>query len=597
MNLSSIREDVIKEFIAQELLDDGVFPTIALVCAIALRDYKDTEVFKSFLTDSLFINNEDPARATLFNDTSKKASIDIATLYRFIDFLLTRISDQQAVLRQKLHQMTVIIKQLIDKSNGLLLLNEDTVALHDIFTEDFSSLANINMAETTALVNTGEQNVTVRHASASDLHISELIDSSSISCATARYISIINPIGHSLSKLYDTAEDTISITEIEMPSDHIGNVEFWIKIKFKEQLSFNNLVFKMKEGSSAGGYEASLDALVGESWKTIQEFDSYTSKIDMSFDPITSKEIIIKILVGDYGNIGSSLVYTLFGKDIQINWVDASVTEIMQLNPITFNAPFSVIGLRDDSVIPDNCTIDYFASWKIQSTWSDFVQIDSVNYTNVLAEEVQQFSQYTIDLTYLHPYNAGSNNCLSYSSVSVPLWDIHKSKLLRNLNKFNTNDPQILSCVLNVKETTYLDFSIIPGYLNGDYVDTALDVPKGIHRFHFTEKLAQDVYILYLQSKNVTFGSYLADYISPEVFANIAENDNYSVYTILLVNDSGGSPVYTIMIKNINEDEITELISYTPVSTNIADELIIKAELTGFDQNKPILNSIKIKVG
>lgn len=605
MTIKNIREEVIKEFIAAELLDDNVFPTLDLVCAIALRDYKNTDVFASILHENLSIEYGEPASISKFNQIIKNTDIDINTLYRFIDFLSHRITDQKFSIQQKLNSVSIALKNLNQKIHGLILLNEDSTNISNTYVIDFSKLDDIDLEQTTALIDTSKKEVSIKNKNLLGSNNTAFIKTIDATCVTPRYIRFSNLTGHPIQKLYDGNEDTMGIYEVLMPPTHKGYVDIRIKVVFAELVSFNHVYLKMQPTNTVERFEASVMAYIDNSWKTISDYQLYDSNIDTTFDVISTKDLVVNIRLGSYNVSAEGLVYRFFGKELVIDTVNYDGTEIVMTKDLAFSPKFNVIGLRADAIIPENCSVDHYVSYTL--SWmngnvlelfiSDFIKIDSSNYLKILSNEQSILSTHGVDLTYTHPYNYGKNITFSYTSDLFPSLNLSTSKLIRNIDNFGIDQDQNNFCYFYLYDEQNIDFNSIPGFLDGELVEVSQKVTPGIHKFYLLDKNNTGIYQAYFNENDIIFGSYVSSYLDPQEFINIAEDDDYTWFTIIKAKDLNNNDKYIVIAKEIS---ITEFMGFVQQQITIdprAIDLKVKSVLKGNGEQTPIIKNIKIKVG
>jgi hypothetical protein len=290
-------------------------------------------------------------------------------------------------------------------------------------------------------------------------------------------------------------------------------------------------------------------------------------------------------------------IYSFYGKELIVDSCDFSGTETVVTKGFEPANKFNIIGLKTDSIIANGCSIDYFVSWRILGQWSEYSKIDPNNYLSVLPNEELQKSTHRIDFTYLHPYNSGNNICYSYTSVLEPQLNLYKSKIIRNLGNFSEDAEQSPICYFHLDTVKAIDFAVIPGYIDGEYVSSLKNIGGGIHKFILKNKNDISLCSSYLTSNEIIFGSHLASYINPMEFVNIAEDDNYKLFTIQKVTDKYGSPVFTTIAKRIIANERIQFLKQVITTPNAAEAIKVKSLLTGTGGFTPILKNIKIKIG
>ena len=434
MTLKSVREDIIKEFISQELLDDNVYPTLDIICAIALRDYSDTDVFESVLTDNLQDHSGSPASQSLFNKTTKYTAIDIKTLYAFVNFLNNTLDAQKSKIRQRLSLLSKAIESLTAQSNAVLMLNENADCF-EVYSEDFNDLSGVDINNTTAAVDTVNHFASVKPYYTPTPSPSDIISSVDVNCLTQNYQSCINLTGNPVDNLYDGFNDTIWINEVTMPSDYLGNVEIALKFNLKEKITLNKFNLKLNDGNT-NNYEAKLSANINGIWTDLSDYVVCGNYVDLSFNRVVTDSLILRLVSGKYNKIASKLVYTFYGQEVKFQNIDASGACVLQLNDLSFSKNFSYANFNLDTEIPVNCSIDLYAA-AYTTDWQSFSKIDSSGFLGVSPDDTCKLSRLAVDLTYIHPYNSGVNVSLSYNNQNLPNYDYSKTKLIRNIGKFS----------------------------------------------------------------------------------------------------------------------------------------------------------------
>ncbi len=618
--LQNIRETVIKSFITQELLDESVYPSLDLVCAILMRDYKNYNIASSLLLGTDGVSGNDSASKSYMKDLLKRIKIDIKTLYLFADYLNDYIETANTVAANKISALNFAINDLLVQIKELSLINENINQDVTILTDNFDNTTKIDSTKTDAYIDLNSKTVSAKDIYGVGLKsILPILNTSSVSEAmvTYGYLYAHSQIGFEAPQI---ASNNGWLYKIVMPVSYNSYVEAAINIGFNSVIDISRLRFLFTDN---GKYKVKLTALINGTYTVVSDFADFQEVCDISFNPIKTNLLILNVRA--YTNYGIDFstgrngnLYKIAIKNLQYTYQQYADVSYLYTADLDAGKQFSTIGLWADESIPIGTGIKYEYSSFLNNIWSNYIPIEPYNrvkidyskYQSVFAAFPQVSTAATVDFTKTHAYLFGQNIATTATIDSLSFLRQLNPLILRNLGgiKIESVASNLASVVLYVNGSTTIDFSRNPGYIisNGysTYVTGNFTLQPGIYQFKFTYSGSTELYKAFLASysSSVKFGSHLATYVDPSLFVNVAEDNKYDVFTF--INISG---TLTAIVKLLGPDVVvggsSENLLYiknNTTSSNLANIMPTKIRLKiEFDTNNtltPILSGYKIKL-
>lgn len=598
MKLELIKERIIKDFIAVELLDNAIYPTLDAICRVFLSEYRDAQTFNTLLNNSHYIVDK-IASSKKFQQIYDYTRLDITILYKFVDTLTETLRTQKILIQNKVDSMLNKLGILQQKAEALIASIDNVDTDFEIYNEDFSSLSKIDTAGSTAEINTQLKHVT----SYADPKLSTMyyakdkIDSITVSC--------LNPVsihsgGDSTTLLYDGNEDTVWSYNVELVKISSDNGEILLHVKLKEDIALNRIML-----ISQNPYKASLLMIKDNSWSEVIPYTDYVNSIDFQFPTITINQFIVKLtnITGDTSGTTKKFLFNI--NDIQFSELIFAPNSILKTLEHTPSKAFSVLGVFADETLPEGCDMSYNISVYKNNSWVTTTDVKPVNrdgidftkFISVSNTEAPTISSHNIDMYYIHPYNSNVNNLYHKELNSISNVDFSKTKILRDIGNFKT-DRHLYSCYFYLTAETELSFKNV--WVDKVLIESKTKFSAGLHYLLCSTVATRFVCTDILETKSIYFGSEIAQYVDPTVFLNIAEDDNYKVFTFALVQYTlQGAPAsfYVPMLKALPVADEEIVFMQHNLSSQSATKFKVTVQLTGFNNNTAILKNLKIKTG
>ena len=584
MNLSKIRETELKKLALVRLLKEGLSPELETVCAEILDLYNAAS---GSIIDNAEIKDE--LKYSQFNLTKEMATADIRSAYTALETLILEIRTKALNSEALIESLNLKLKKLEKHVKDLLFSLDLSDGEIDVFTETFNSLENIDSDNTTANVNTKAGIVYGAFFSAGHTNVDahEAIDSIDFDIVSNGYTGLTVYPEYGIDKLYDSLSDTQ--WKLDVKSSKAEPQELLIYIDLKEATTISRIALLRDRGDIyAALFYTDSSGRVNE----ITSYQKFEGDIVFNFPLLEAKYFIIKLKSTSSSFQSGVYTHSFNGREIEISL--GGHTGLSSLLSVeTAVNPFSRISLDADEFIDDDCSIDYYLRWTVDnSTWSDFVNIvpknripiDIDRYLTVFSSASPVSHACLVDYTYVHPYNSGSNIFLNYPHVGMPDYDFTRTKIIRSMDSTKQLGNNLYQCYFYLSAAETIDFSLLPGYVDGAHLAEAALLSAGIHKFISG---VEDVSSLFTY-----FGGFLCDYVPELSFINIAENNNYSLFS--MIKDGAN---YIPIVKEIDgyPDEDFLFISYDAQTASKALKFQYKIDITGFNEKTPSINKLKIK--
>lgn len=608
MTLKDIREKTIKEYITKNLLDESIYPTLEKVCAILIKDYGDSNVNSSLILDKHFVDINEPASASKINDIISRSKLDIDTVYNFIDYLEQQILLSSRIIERKISSLTRKASILEQKAKSLLISNEDVNQNINVIDESFINSENINLNNTNVNIDYGNGYIYSKYDKS---NTNNYLDVKSIfSTVLTKGYTFYRPYGgHGIEKAYDKS-NIAWIQRVGMPASYNKNVEVSLKIELNKKYQSSRLFIDL---GNTIRYKIKVVARKDGQFITVSDYAYYTGYADINFSPVEIDYIVINISTSQHFSIGKTgKEYRVSIKEIYIGNPSFAKISSLESNQHTVS-PFSTIGLYTEQYTPTNTNISYMVSWE-NNEWHNIEpynigNIDFNKYISVLTEYGQTKEDITIDFTKRHPYIYDTNLTTSYTESSINYLGILNPKILRNLGGFSINEDKesIFETNLYITQTTKLNCYKYPAYINGSKTEESIDLEPGFYAFKFNTSNNFEAYKEYLDSLTSStfyYGSHIAVYKPQEIFINIAENNNYNIFTFLDINSEYVATLKSLgteVISDSTYDKESMLVIKNDINQATIDGLPttikLKAILESDEHSTPILYGYKIKLG
>jgi len=616
MKFTDIREQVIKQFIIKELLDESIYPSLELVCAMLIRDYQNSNIGQCLLLNKHLIVNGETASARKINEIMKLMDIDIQTLYKFIEYLEKLYTDSQSAALQKINALNRLCAELESYAKAILLSNTDVSGTTEIISESFYNTGKIDLLNTTANVDVSKNEITARKENIKTYtNFASYVINPIITTSTSN-IKIIQD--KDITNAFDNSLATYFIYKAYTPDQ--GIFEISIKLPLKKVIELSQLSMDL----CGSKYDVSLVMRVNGIYNNIANYATYTDQCVINFDPVETDYIIIKLRSASGTKCNAGIEYIFNLNNIRFSKLNFSSESIFTTSEINTDSDFSIIGLYTEETIPNTGNILYTVHWKTENngiaSWHtssifpyNHSGIDLTKYLNIDESSESIISIKTIDFTLVHPYICKANISTTATLDSDQYNNLRyvQPKLLRNLGGFDifNSDTGIITTVLYVVSDFTVDFSLIPGIITGgsykNYkITNKLSLSPGFYTFSFNSSNLISTYKTYLDSivgDNFKYGSNVASYVIPQDFINRIEDNNYNVHTILPNKDGGYNLVIKMLNGNVTSDTTWDkesmLFVYASFSPNqIGKAVKLVAKITSSGTETPKLKQFKIKL-
>lgn len=602
--LAAFKEQTIKDFIIQELLDESVIPTLQVVCDRFIDSYGQFDMSAPLHRDYTVIERDTVASASVFNETSKRINIDIETLYRFIKYIDNKINDLQYNSLVRLESLIQKLKTLNSEAESILLMLNDSDSFSDVKTIDFSNPSFIDTDNTTACVDYDGKKV----CAGSDLSSTSMLLSGSIYevtsvCSTKGCIRLETSSSPNNIKLPIGFRQTAVMSEI-----HDGPVELSLKIKLKEAIECNTLMLNI----GASSVSAELSAYSGGRWQVMSEYKDFSNSVNIDFESIVTDSFILKIRqkYSDTKNSDGKL-YLFYGKSLVVGKVTYLLGSLFQTTEISFDNDIKKMALRADCSIPEGCSVDFQIQYRSDDVWSSWENIVPVNFSGsenktIVPEEItyNASSELVLDFSFGHQYNYGSNIPVNLPERTEPfILRPYEPIIIRASKCFKVHGNSVYSAALYCDEDLSIDVSSVPMYVDnsGELLNIRAELAKGFHTIVFTAaNAAQLTAYSSALGTHCSWGAYTDKYASIENF--LKSSSGY--YTI--IDKTTGSTTYRPLVKLIESGATTLvtprnekiiLVDTVRSSEIITDSIKVKASISALKYATPYINSIQIKVG
>lgn len=612
--IKNIKEQVLKSFIAKELLDQSVYPTLELICAELLNNYSGLDALRTMLEDRHLIQQGEIARYDKYNEIQKFSYIDIHTLYRFVDYLEEYFTEAQRGSEQKITALSRVIKALQAEMEALHLANED-VNSGEVKVIDFSKSSQIDKVNSSAFIDYDNQFAKAPLENTSlPVSLSGKVYDIQVTPITPGYVSFQEVLGKSRFKMFDGLSNTSSRFTYSMPSGYSGYTEISIKFKLDKPHSFNNLYLDFSSTSTPVKYMIAATAKVNGVYQRLSDYQPYTQTANISFSNVLSDFIILNIRSYNGSldlNGNTSFSFEVHEMNIgKENYV--RVSDIESAEFIT-DKPFTVITLYADEQIPSGTDISYEIEWKDSkdATHVNSIvpytrgQIDLDTIVSVFENSKSIGEVRHIDLTISHEYIYGSNFGTDHSITEDEFNSLDKLdlKLIRAKGGIlvDQNNSNLASVVIYLSESKTIDFTGFGGFIDNNAATGKVDLTPGFHTFKFNTNGGLTQYKAFFDSLNVNYGACLAEYQLPVDFINRVEDNNYSCFTLVKIGSE-----YQVLVKaiggEISYDKLWHQEEILPISTDLTDATFgtsvkVRATLSAQADITPVLKEIKIKLG
>jgi len=585
-----IRENIIKSFIARELLDETIYPSLEMICAIFIDEYKDVDANSSFIKDRMFVEDGQVASLTWFNELVDKTQLDIITIYAFVDYLYDYTIKSNTLAKNKISSLLTSIKLLYSDIRQIELA-KSTVGVNVVLSDSFTNGDNIDPDNSDANIDFNTGCVSSKRI----YDITRIVDNSKIlsisqASVTQGYINFGSPIANQPESLLFSGGKWIA--EYNMPVGFSNNIEVKLSILLTEQTYVNKINLTIE---NINGAYIKVMALVDGIYKIVKDYAIYNGAADVSFDTISTNNILLffktdkNLSIDNTSTVGK--YYKIVGSNLQLSYFTYASKSILTTEEVISNTPFSNIMLTTNQTDAENSSIDYFVSWYSNSVWSAWAPISPYNsidgtgtIIDVLSSPAQIFLDQTdgnvdfgSDLDVTHPYIYGYNYATNYTEDSLNFISVIQPKLLRNLGSCKVSD-NIGECWIAVaQDGVAIDFSVCKGYIDSEFIDNKTTLNKGVYNFKFNVNDGIDNYTAYLLSiDNIYIGTHLSSFISPELYINIVEDNDLNKFTFVNI---GGAP--TAIFKNDSINILTEkfLVIKYDIDSNDLNSLPTKLQL------------------
>lgn len=627
LNFHSVREQIIKKFIASELLDEGVFPSLEYICAVYVSEFGGNLSDSSLLASTDSINEDETASVKKFNKIAKLTEIDIHTLIKFVQYLDMYTNNQFTECEARVNKLLSEIKDLSSRVKAISFAKEYDSGHNSIKSIDF--LNDLLTEESTAIVNAESNTITV--SPVTSLSYVQKDNASEANYLTTKVsapivrTSVLKPRTGEFEiernsfadKLIDGNEDTEWVLNISTPNHFTSEVIVGVSFTFEKPLSMSEFSYSLGSNTDSSMYQASLYTLKDGAEVMLVDYKQMSNITNFLFEEQLISHLILKIKT----NIKISGKYKFVGREVKFSATSYSNSSTVITKEIEKD-PFNFIGLYANEEIPESCSIEYFVKLYINGAWSEFTPIVPINrepknYSGrIIKSTVPQATTYsalTSDFLgssqVVHPFNYQKNMALTPVLTDNPddIYDLENTFLLRNLNKFvvNSDSPNIMSGYFWLTEAREIDFRNYPVYIAGKFIDSIKELPAGKHKISFQNiDLAQEYYSYFDSIKSTTlyYCSYIAKYVPSPIFLNVAEDNNYLIYTYGEYEDSGTKYAFFVKdLREIREDHLYEdiILAAQPelLSTEKASKLQLKAVLNGFNHSTPVIKQLILKMG
>jgi len=145
--------EYLTEQILRELLHEGIAPSVSNITQRFEEFTADHDINKPlFIANDQYVEEDTPSSASSWNETQSEVYRDLLILYRH----LFKISDQAIVQFERWRNEAQLLEGrlsgLEDRIRTLLLISQDTAGYLNYFQDNFVSVANVDLDETTAYI-------------------------------------------------------------------------------------------------------------------------------------------------------------------------------------------------------------------------------------------------------------------------------------------------------------------------------------------------------------------------------------------------------------------------------------------------------------
>lgn len=599
ITLEKIREKVVKQFIARELLENSIAPALDAVCQIALNDYLNIPVYKTLLSAGPYFNNGLTASAKSWNEIQKYLYLDIKTLYSFFEFMEEQVDEQLVGINTKLNLYLSELRDLEIRANGLLLQSHDADFFNS-FSEPFSSTLNVDPVSTVS-INTVAHTVTCskKEQASTPLPFSSIIKTQLVLVepfGEMGKISDSNQIGY----LFDGSIASVFEQEFLISRGYNGVVECALILDLDDYYDINSLTFS---GIAVNPISIKVDAFSKqEQWKTVFDKCEFGNAAVASFQVVETNKLMITFYLSEFSQIGTSNSYALRIADCVIGNVSYAKESTLNSMPIVFTEGSSAISLYTEEEIPADCDIKYSCSALKNAAWTAWSRIRPVNqpYTD-LTKDIPMSVNFVptaetivpgvIEFDFLHQYNSGVNMPTSLTfGVSD---DPYTSYVLRMPGTFQTitsNDSTYYQGSIYAGTDTVINVGTRKCVLdNVATVNNLVTITKGWHVFRFEKNYDIQFFKDLLTAASITYGYCRAVYtVDTSFISNIGDNE-YGFFTFV---DNGTTK--NVFVKSMGSDELPILYKST-YSGALCQQFKIMATFSGKLDKTPTLFSYHVK--
>lgn len=553
------------------------------------------------------------------NETNKLFNAIIDELL-ILDQSLKNIEDLYKFwLEQRLSQLRSLgrlIRDLRTVADDLVLVTDKTDGFFFSIGDDFTSLDNLDLALTTALVDTSSGAIyanrtpNIKTEDVSQIDIIPVIKFEVISDSVPE--SSEDLVGFELSKVYDRSIDSVWIHKVVLSTPSINPVQGILFLDFQESINANYLEIVGSNNFSTSPYQVDIIASQdGINWDLAIEKAELNGTINLPLITQNFRFLRIFLSIKDPSTYEEGkAVYQFHIKEIRFFANKYRTQSLLFTKPLQVLdesgnvAKFSSLALQTCEIFPDGTDLQCFVSFGLNNIYSTFQPIIPVNRDggqpiNVNSAITKSNSLNALDNTLKFPYNYENNTIIDFNVTSnVSLTDF---KLIRDIGNWSTNSNWFtINFYLDVE--TELDWRTFNLYINGEFRGDIDIYPPGFYtaRINSNENLnAIKTYLLTKLTAPNFIGGYLSSYIDIAEFLKI-EDDNYNYFSITPTKTLTSGPYTTqhILLKRNYSNESFSVIYINANNQTLADSFKLKFDFrTNEDATlTPVLDKYTIKV-
>ena len=588
MSIRDIQINRALDRITKKKLENGVVPEDHTLSYLLNEYFRDnipgTPTMEYREVDMPIASREKPKISSEdYNNMLNEIDEDLQVLYKSIMEKNERLVDNFIYYENERSKLLNELTEYSSYINNIIKMAQGSNKYYDIHTENFTNFSTINMDKTNTLVDLNNSIVTL----SPELNRSDKIpimnaEISIIDVSPQEYVD-----RDKLTDINNCINDFVNESWIEKL--HISNVEevknvsITLQLDFDKPIMFSQLELLSKDHLNKKVYVQYKK----ENWNMLdsglqpEEFSNYNL---WSFTPIKTDSL--RITISENINSENSKDYSIFNiNDISMYYTYYEDSSYLETNHYEIDhkvsSTFDGITIKPNSVIPDDCDIDY--NLKFYDENNNILKLKDVEEHSIKpGEELSLNTTERLNRDYSYDDIVRSSY---YDSYGIKFYNIYNSipsdnidkelKLYKGISQWNSNKYQ--KYTRKDEEISLSNFNNPPIEEENIIKDYSSEFSKYITEYFNNERI-QLTNTLYINSDEISSNSDIGDYI------RVKYKDGSNIETLTLDTD------YSIYYFNESVDFSSDNpVPYKEItSSEIEDNSIFKdvyVELTGVSLN------------